>query len=244
MFSTSFLAQSLSLDPATTVDVLNSVSSALSTAMNSRRDETHSKDIPTSLTTLPPLLSTNPAHFITNNASITRTSVDTNHFRVARSTSILLETPFTNGTISTTITCLSLPPSIFGIGLIDSTSPLPERGKCLGFEVKNSLFLESSTGRLWFNTPATEDESRTESCHTSLNEGDCVRMEVDMESSPRTIQFFVNGETGRYFVSGLPPSVRIGVSACIPGTSFRIDRINHLKHATPLKPAMRELKWQ
>ncbi|KAK2942063.1 hypothetical protein BLNAU_9989 [Blattamonas nauphoetae] len=111
-----------------------------------------------------------------------------------------------------------MPSSVFTgivrIGVLDTTSPIPEVGESIG------TF-----------------------CHSKLKEGDCVRMEVEMDSNPRTLQFFVNGESGRCFVSGLPRSVRIGFSVFGQGTSFRIDRIAEQQRPTPIAPDMREFVW-
>ncbi|KAK2941717.1 hypothetical protein BLNAU_23379 [Blattamonas nauphoetae] len=70
---------------------------------------------------------------------------------------------------------------------MDSTSRFRDSDEILGVNINNSV-----------------------SCHSELKESDCVRMEVDLDSTLRTVQFFVNGEAGRSYVSGLPPSVRIG----------------------------------
>ncbi|KAK2945337.1 hypothetical protein BLNAU_19726 [Blattamonas nauphoetae] len=79
-------------------------------------------------------------------------------------------------------------------------------------------------------------------CHYALTEGDCVRMEMDMHSTPRTVQFLLNGESSRWFVTGLPPSVRIGFSVFAQETSFRIDRIVKQTQPTPMHQYIPELK--
>ncbi|KAK2952896.1 hypothetical protein BLNAU_12217 [Blattamonas nauphoetae] len=129
------------------------------------------------------------------------------------------------------------------IGLLDSTAAVPKLGDALGYIVKDSLSSFSFNGGLYRNTPSTGHQYRFDSCHSYLKEGDCVRMEVDMESTPRTVLFFVNGESGRCFVSGIPRSVRIGFSVSGQGTSFRIDRIAKQQRPTPLTPEMREITW-
>ncbi|KAK2957294.1 hypothetical protein BLNAU_7672 [Blattamonas nauphoetae] len=45
-------------------------------------------------------------------------------------------------------------------------------------------------GNLWIITPSSDSY---EDCHSFLEEGDCVRMEVDLDSTPRTVHYFVNG---------------------------------------------------
>ncbi|KAK2942435.1 hypothetical protein BLNAU_22668 [Blattamonas nauphoetae] len=75
-----------------------------------------------------------------------------------------------------------------------------------------------------------------------MRDGDCVRMEVDMDSTPRTVQFFVNGESGECFVSGLPLSVRIAFTVSVVETFLRIDRIAQQERPTPITPEMTEIK--
>ncbi|KAK2943246.1 hypothetical protein BLNAU_21818 [Blattamonas nauphoetae] len=107
----------------------------------------------------------------------------------------------------------------------------------------DSLSLYSYYGCLWQNTPSTQLDSQATVYCSGLMEGDCVRMEVDMDSNPRTVQFFVNGESGPSFISGLPPSIRIGFTLTKKGTSFRIDRITQQTHPTPISPEMEEIRW-
>ncbi|KAK2951130.1 hypothetical protein BLNAU_13973 [Blattamonas nauphoetae] len=114
----------------------------------------------------------------------------------------------------------------------------------LGRNVKNSVSL-CSFGDLSFNTPSSESY---EDCHSVLKEGDCVRMEVDLDSTPRTVQFFVNGWAGMCYMSGLPSSVRIGFSVAGKGTSFRINNISRSasvcqNNAVLLEPAMTPNAW-
>ncbi|KAK2947816.1 hypothetical protein BLNAU_17236 [Blattamonas nauphoetae] len=129
------------------------------------------------------------------------------------------------------------------MGVLDSTAPVPHLGELIGWDVNDSASLDSSIGWLYLKTPSPGRTPQYESCHSKLREGDCVRMEVYMKSNPRTVQFFVNGESGKCFVSGLPPSVRIGFTISGQGTSFRIDRIARQTQPTPIAPEMRELRW-
>ncbi|KAK2942437.1 hypothetical protein BLNAU_22670 [Blattamonas nauphoetae] len=204
-----------------------------------------STPIPVPLVTLPPLLFTDPSHFIINETTLTRSEVGLNSGGFARLSTALLKTPITQGTVSVTVTLLSLPSINYFVrfDLLDSTAAVPKLGEVLGYNVKDSLSLTSSTGNLSHNTPSTGYSPQFEFCHSELREGDCVRMEVDMKSNPQIVQFFVNGESGRSFVTGLPRSVRLGFTVDGLGTSFRIDRIAHQTQPTPIAPAMRELKW-
>ncbi|KAK2957322.1 hypothetical protein BLNAU_7700 [Blattamonas nauphoetae] len=122
---------------------------------------------------------------------------------------------------------------------MDSKYQIPKLGEQLGFNVNNSVGL-NSFGVLWINTPSS---GSGQACSSRLDEGVCVRMEVDHDSTPRTVQFFVNGEAGRYSVSGIPSSVRIGFSASHAGTSFRIDNIFRLSRPTPISDGMYEVIW-
>ncbi|KAK2943251.1 hypothetical protein BLNAU_21823 [Blattamonas nauphoetae] len=207
-----------------------------------------STPIPSPLVTLPHLLFTDRSHFIINSTIITRSEVELNSEGVSRPSSVLLRDPIYNGIVSITISLLSLTRvnhQVGGIrfGFFDSTAPFPKVGEVLGCDVKDSVSISSSTGLLWHKSPSAQNTPQYESCHFFLKEGDCVRMEVDMDSTPRTVQFFLNGNNGRYFVSGLPPSVRIGFSVSGQGTSWRIDRIIQLERSTPLAPEIKELNW-
>ncbi|KAK2946618.1 hypothetical protein BLNAU_18454 [Blattamonas nauphoetae] len=113
---------------------------------------------------------------------------------------------------------------------MNSASPLPEIGEELGYNVKNSIAL-NRLGWLYLSTPSSRSGQY---CHSELKEGDCVRMEVDLDSTPRTVQFFVKGKAGRCYMSGIPSSVRIGFSVKGEGTSFRIDNISRLSRPTPI----------
>ncbi|KAK2951129.1 hypothetical protein BLNAU_13972 [Blattamonas nauphoetae] len=121
---------------------------------------------------------------------------------------------------------------------MDSNNSIPKTDETLGGDVKNSVGL-NRYGYIKFNTPSSISSRY---CLSRLHEGDCVRMEVDLDSAPRTVQFFVNGETGRSYVSGIPSSVRIGFSLFGEGTSFRIDNISRLSQPTPISEGMNEVK--
>ncbi|KAK2957296.1 hypothetical protein BLNAU_7674 [Blattamonas nauphoetae] len=111
--------------------------------------------------------------------------------------SVLLSSLFTSGVVSITITILSIQHGILSFGLMDSSSPIPKIGEILGYNVKNSVGL-NRFGKLWIYTPS---EHSLKHCTSILHEGDCVRMEVDLDSKPRTVQFFVNGEAGERFIT-------------------------------------------
>ncbi|KAK2957295.1 hypothetical protein BLNAU_7673 [Blattamonas nauphoetae] len=95
-------------------------------------------------------------------------------------------------------------------------------------------------GNLWIITPSSGSGHY---CTPLLHEGDYVRMEVDHDPTPRTVQFFVNGKAGKCLTSGIPSSVRIGFSVSGEGTSIRIDNIYSLSRPTPIPEGMEEKEW-
>ncbi|KAK2949361.1 hypothetical protein BLNAU_15741 [Blattamonas nauphoetae] len=178
-------------------------------------EQTQSRNAPAQQFTLPPLLFSSRSLFAIENTTITRSTKPPDRPRYTNNCPLLLKTPISQGILSVTITVLSLPRrrNHFGVvwfGLLDSIAAVPKFREALGYNVKDSVSLTSSIGDLYRNAPSTGHEEQFAACHSDLREGDCVRMEVDMESTPRTVQFFVNGQSGYSFVSGLPPSVRIG----------------------------------
>ncbi|KAK2945101.1 hypothetical protein BLNAU_19950 [Blattamonas nauphoetae] len=86
---------------------------------------------------------------------------------------------------------------------MDSNNPIPAIGEILGSHVKNSVCL-ATYGQLWLKTRSS---GSGRSCHSVMNEGDCVRMEVDLDSTPRTLQFFVNGEAGECYIGSIRSDV-------------------------------------
>ncbi|KAK2941967.1 hypothetical protein BLNAU_23120 [Blattamonas nauphoetae] len=225
----------------------SSLSKTKSKSHSAIPEQTLNVNAPAQLLVLPPLLFTNPAHFIEHASIIARSKKHTNLWKHAIISSVLLQTPITKGIVSVTMTTLSLPMLALSgeiiFGLLDSTAPVPKFGEELGLTVNDSLSLLSVTGWLYRNTPSTQHTPHYTSCHSELREGDCVRMEVDMDSNPRTVQFFVNGESGESFVSGLPPSVRIGFTIYGLETSFRIDKITQQEKPTPIAPEMEQIQW-
>ncbi|KAK2951096.1 hypothetical protein BLNAU_13939 [Blattamonas nauphoetae] len=137
---------------------------------------------PTPLITLPRMDFTDPSLFSIMHTTIVHTTDNSpSYWR-----SVLLSNPFTSGILSFTITILSFRDAYIAV---------------------DSIGLNKS-GYVKFNTPS---ETSYVICHSELNEGDCIRMEVDLDSTPRTVQFFVNGKAGECYMSGIPSSVRIGV---------------------------------
>ncbi|KAK2958430.1 hypothetical protein BLNAU_6700 [Blattamonas nauphoetae] len=215
--------------------------------------------IPEQLVALPHLLIADSAHFTVHSTIFTRTYVGDVLFGLTPVSTILIEDAFTQGVVSISTTLLSLPIAypytshsiisasdlngMVSLGLQDSSSPVPKFSEDLGMDVKDSVSLDSLSGSIWRNTPSSPFKGPSTNCHSKMKEGDCLRMEVNLDSTPRTVQFFVNGKSGDCFVSGLPASVRIGFASPAEDTSFRIDRITRLSQPTPITPEMIELKW-
>ncbi|KAK2946599.1 hypothetical protein BLNAU_18435 [Blattamonas nauphoetae] len=194
---------------------------------------------PRPLPKLPLLDFTNQSHFSINRTIFTRTAFREDDDGYPVWSSVVLSKPFTSGIISITITILSTSNGYIRFGLMDSTSPIPKTDKTLGLNVENSVSLDNY-GTLWFSTPSSDS---FEDCTSFLKEGACLRMEVDLDSTPRTLQFFKNGRAGQHYMSELPSSVRIGFSVWKPETSFRIDNISRLSQPTPISDEMMEVKW-
>ncbi|KAK2957317.1 hypothetical protein BLNAU_7695 [Blattamonas nauphoetae] len=98
---------------------------------------------------------------------------------------------------------------------------LPKIGQTLGINVNRSLNHNYSS-------------SHSKGCSLiNLKEGDCVRMEAYLDSTPRTVQFFVNGHHTIPYPALIPSSVRIGCSVWGQGTLFRIDNISRFSQPTP-----------
>ncbi|KAK2945822.1 hypothetical protein BLNAU_19247 [Blattamonas nauphoetae] len=141
------------------------------------------------------------------------------------SSSFLLSEPFTEGIVVISFTVLVKNNSSVAsfCGLIDGTAPIPEEGL-----IRQLHRLELSFHL--FDTCAV-----IHSVSTVFGE--------NMDSTPRTVQFFVNGKTGKSYVSGIPESVRLGFSADVMGTSLQIASIVHSTRPTPLTDTMTEIKW-
>ncbi|KAK2945072.1 hypothetical protein BLNAU_20017 [Blattamonas nauphoetae] len=89
-------------------------------------------------------------------------------------------------------------------GLIDSTTSIPKFDDWVGCYLDNCFVLWLNDGCVWKQQKAWDEIHHYGTCHPPLKVGDCVRMEVDMDSKPQTVQFFVNGEAGQHYVSDLP----------------------------------------
>ncbi|KAK2946836.1 hypothetical protein BLNAU_18214 [Blattamonas nauphoetae] len=205
------------------------VNLAHSDSINSDRQNStfpRPKSIPIPLTTLASLLHTHKSHLRVKNTTITPCKGIYDSGNTIFNYPLVVAEDISSGIVSVTVTVLSHEAGQLIIGLIDSSHPNSELGTGLGCDSK------------WF-----EIEHR-ETCHPPLKEGDCVRMEVDMDSKPRTLQFFVNGEAGQFYVSDLPTLVRVTFMTFFEGTSVRVDRIVRQSKATPIKPGTSRLDWE
>ncbi|KAK2946702.1 putative Protein kinase domain containing protein [Blattamonas nauphoetae] len=200
-----------------------------------------SSSISTSQSAIPSILFADPSHFHMDGRTLTRTALGRDKKDRSLQSSLFLSKLFENGVISVEVMILSLKYGTGDVyfGLLDSTSPLPNIGESIGYDVANSVSI-NRYGRLYCYSPSFRS---LENCCPGPKDGDCIRMEVDLDSTPRTVQFFLNGRAGYCFVSGIPSSVRIGFSVGATGTSFRIDRISRLSKRAPIMDDVKELKW-
>ncbi|KAK2947530.1 putative Protein kinase domain containing protein [Blattamonas nauphoetae] len=204
--------------------------------------EKKSRQLPT--LKLPELLFTRKSHFAIRHNVLTRTEKGTDEKGRARPSTVLFSEPITKGVVSVTFDVVTLADSIeedasINFGLLDSSLAVPRLGRVLGKNVKHSLALSTSHGEL----PIFTQTKLEVDCCASFSKNDRVVMEVNMDSTPRTVQFFVNGKAGKCYVSGIPESVRIGFSADLMGTSLEIASIVHSTQATPLTDKMKEIRW-
>ncbi|KAK2951399.1 putative Membrane-associated tyrosine- and threonine-specific cdc2-inhibitory kinase [Blattamonas nauphoetae] len=179
---------------------------------------------------------TDPSHFRVDNNIITRTDAGKNEDGNTRYSSVFLTDVLETGVISVEITLHSQNNGDLYFGLIDSNRPIPEIGYRVGCYLDNSAGL-SYYGYLWSSSHSSKE------CFPYLSQGDSIRMEVDLNSTPRTLQFFVNEKAGKYFMSGIPSSVRIGFSIQHENSSIRIDNLLRLPRPTPTSMRMKKLKW-
>ncbi|KAK2947686.1 hypothetical protein BLNAU_17356 [Blattamonas nauphoetae] len=192
---------------------------------------------------LPELLSTHKSHFAIQNNVLTRTEKGTDENEINKYSTVLISEPITKGVVSVTFVILTLAELLkqkgfIYFGCLDSSATMPQLEYVLGDNVKHSVSL-STTGDMHLRNRTQLEEK----CSVSLSMNTRVVMEVNMNSTPRTVQFFVNGKAGKCFVSGIPASVRIGFSASMMGTSLQITNIVHSTQSTPLADGMKEIRW-
>ncbi|KAK2954842.1 putative CAMK family protein kinase [Blattamonas nauphoetae] len=193
---------------------------------------------------LPELLFTHKSHFAIRNNILTRTEKGTDENGRTRPSNVLLSESITKGVVSVTFVVLNIVDSMdqegfVNFGLLDSSIAVPQLGQVLGKDVKNSFGLSTSSRELFlFSQIKLKDKD-----HFNFSKKARVVMEVNMDSNPRTVQFFVNGKVIERYLSEIPESVRIGFSADVMGTSVQITNIAHSTQPTPLAAKMIEIKW-
>ncbi|KAK2940192.1 hypothetical protein BLNAU_24898 [Blattamonas nauphoetae] len=171
--------------------------------------------------------------------TITRTGVDDRHWSTT-----LFEERISEGVVAKSV-------SLFGkcsdseeglmFGLVDAQSEKIGERDQLGDDVPNSIALAPKNGKLHTNChPLNKKDKHI--IFLPVSAGDKVVLEVDMDARPRTAVFIVNGNVPLTFVSGLPPSIRFGLSMKNKGVSIRFDGMSGLKRATPLR-RVNEIKW-
>ncbi|KAK2940463.1 hypothetical protein BLNAU_24635 [Blattamonas nauphoetae] len=139
--------------------------------------------IPIPLTTLPPLLHADKSHLRVKNTTFNPCKGVNESGNSIFNYPLVVSEEISSGIVSVTVTIL---PKLSAL----SHLVLPQ-----SFELS---LIVSRCGRMTVVCGFNKDQ-----------EGDCVRMEVGMDSKPRTLQFFVNGEAGQFYVSDLPTLVRI-----------------------------------
>ncbi|KAK2945074.1 hypothetical protein BLNAU_20019 [Blattamonas nauphoetae] len=104
-------------------------------------------------------------------------------------------------------------------GLIDSTTSIPKFDDWVGCYLDNCFVLWLNDGCVWKQQKAWDEIHHYGTCHPPLKVGDCVRMEVDMDSKPQTFIGFYEG------------------------TSICVYRIAGQSKPTPMKKGRRKLNW-
>ncbi|KAK2947619.1 hypothetical protein BLNAU_17452 [Blattamonas nauphoetae] len=163
-----------------------------------------------------------------------------NHFGSVYGRVIIAE-PITRGIVSVSITLHTLTTSEHGepfcLFLSPTAGPFSLVGDILTF--KFTIYWTSSKGHLEIDLTSTGEGRIDAPCHEPLREGDTVVVEVNMESNPRTVQFFVNGKAGKCYVAGIPESMHVIMVAEGVGTSFRLNGVTLLTTPTPFAPQMK-----
>ncbi|KAK2955401.1 hypothetical protein BLNAU_9629 [Blattamonas nauphoetae] len=209
----------------------------------------NSRQLPTMK--LPELLFTNKSHFAIRNNILTRTEKGTDKKGRTKPSTVLLSEPISKGIVSVTFAVLNLAKSngqegFVNFGLLKTSLVVPRLGRVLGEHVKRSVGLSTSLHRIedgHIRYLFVLNRTELKGIHSDTETISRVVMEVNMDSTPRTVQFFVNGKAGKCYVSGIPESVRIGFSADVMGTSVQITSIIHCTQPTPLADKMKEMKW-
>ncbi|KAK2958871.1 putative Protein kinase domain containing protein [Blattamonas nauphoetae] len=156
---------------------------------------------------------------------------------------VAISEPISRGIVSISITLNSL---LTDLNLAPFIFITPKKGSLssLGDPMQSafSVCFKSSNGHLRIPSSWMKNKEESEQCHQQLKAGDTVVLEVDMEANPHTVQFFVNGKTGKRYVSCLPDSVRVMMITPGEGTSFRLNSVTQLTKPSPLPPYSMELR--
>ncbi|KAK2954521.1 putative NEK/NEK6 protein kinase [Blattamonas nauphoetae] len=167
--------------------------------------------------------------------------------RTQKWSSTLFGDIISEGVVSLAITLLAMPtpqssaPGLM-FGLVDALSRSIDHEDQLGENVPNSIAYDPKKGTLHTAIPSTNLQEKQWIISPRMSEGDRMLLEVDMDARPRTAVFIINGNVPLTFVSGLPPSIRFGLSMKQEGVSVRFDGLSRLKQATPLR-RVHEIKW-
>ncbi|KAK2959416.1 hypothetical protein BLNAU_5725 [Blattamonas nauphoetae] len=194
----------------------------------------------------PELLMSDPCLFDVSEETVIRTKIGRSKEGFASRASFALKEPFTSGVTSLTFTVpvVGATDTFYGsvnVAILPSNVIVPPLRKYIASPL-NACTLHYSDGKLAATIRQNATEPETLACHSPLEEGDIIRVEVDMDSTPRVAQFFVNGKAGSAYVSHLPSSVRLAWQANLHQTRVRLLDISKLTHATPIPKNAKELK--
>ncbi|KAA6373751.1 MAG: hypothetical protein EZS28_030721 [Streblomastix strix] len=76
------------------------------------------------------------------------------------------------------------------------------------------------------------------------NDGYRIQMELNMDSNPRTLTFFVNDEEQKNFIINIPKAVRIWCCVYEKGASFKIPKFEFLSKPTAKHGFFSSKKWE
>ncbi|KAK2942412.1 putative serine/threonine protein kinase [Blattamonas nauphoetae] len=129
------------------------------------------------------------------------------------------------------------------IGLMTFKPLLPDPGLRLGTPTLPCSLCLNVDGRLHISCPESSLESTRVDCFRPLQEGDTVRIVVDLISDPRYVVFYVNDQIGKCFLTHLPEEMRFAVSVFMAGNSFTASPLQELQHAPHIPPEVVARPW-
>ncbi|KAA6399595.1 MAG: hypothetical protein EZS28_004874 [Streblomastix strix] len=128
--------------------------------------------------------------------------------------------------------------ALLGIGIVEDT--VTQYGKDEGPDAKvmNKIIQFSSLGLLIHIEAYTQNVEM-------FKEGDRIAMELNMDSNPRTLTFFINDKEQKVYVSNLPKAVRFWAFLYQENSSFKILSFDRIPKPTAKHSfGSKELKWE